>query len=182
MARTNIVRAVAAMSAVALLLGALFYAAYAVSGLFGLPRSLGVPPAGRFVGALLTAAGVAVACWVFWYRSPIAMATSTCVTFTKLVRLVSITKPSGRVEPLVVIGPQKYTRNPLYLGVILVTFGWALAGDDAFVLVGAVLLLFFLRLVLIPFEERELWALFGEQYRKYSDEVPMLIPFTKRKR
>ena len=59
---------------------------------------------------------------------------------------------------------------------------WALMGEDAFVLIGAVVLLLFFRLVLIPFEERELRALFGEQYRKYSDEVPMLIPFTKRKR
>ena len=181
-ARTDIVRAVAAMSTVAFLLAAVFYVACVASGLIGLPRLLGLPLAGRFVGAVLVAAGVAVAYWVFRYRSPMAMAVSTYVTFTKLFGLVPVTEPSGRVEPLVVVGPQRYTRNPLYLGVILVTSGWALMGEDAFVLIGAVVLLLFFRLVLIPFEERELRALFGEQYRKYSDEVPMLIPFTKRKR
>ena len=182
MARTNIARAVAALSAVVFLLSALFYAGYVASVLSGLPRSLGLGLVGRSVGAVLVAAGVAVACWVFRYRSPTAMAASTYVTFTKLFGLVPMVELSGRVEPLVVVGPQKYTRNPLYLGVILATFGWALVGEDTSVLVGAVLLLLLFRLVLIPFEETELRTLFGEQYRKYSDEVPMLIPFTRRKR
>jgi protein-S-isoprenylcysteine O-methyltransferase Ste14 len=36
--------------------------------------------------------------------------------------------------------------------------------------------------VQIPFEEKELRAIFGEKYAQYSKDVPMLIPFTKRNR
>jgi protein-S-isoprenylcysteine O-methyltransferase Ste14 len=32
---------------------------------------------------------------------------------------------------------------------------------------------------MIPFEEKELLALFGDQYARYVDGVPMLFPFTK---
>ena len=110
------------------------------------------------------------------------MIASTYVTFMKLFRRRPIQQPLGRSEPLVVAGLQRYTRNPLYFGVIVMTFGWALAGGYTFVLVAAFILLLWFRVVLIPFEEKELLALFGEQYRRYKDQVPMLIPFTKKRR
>ena len=37
-------------------------------------------------------------------------------------------------------------------------------------------------LILIPFEEGELRALFGKQYEEYADAVPMIVPFTKRRK
>jgi protein-S-isoprenylcysteine O-methyltransferase Ste14 len=61
-------------------------------------------------------------------------------------------------------------------------FGWGLYSAASYILVAALLLVLWFRLVLIPFEEKELLALFGGQYVKYSEEVPMLVPFTKRKR
>jgi protein-S-isoprenylcysteine O-methyltransferase Ste14 len=36
--------------------------------------------------------------------------------------------------------------------------------------------------VVASFEEKELKAIFGEQYEKYSKEVPKIIPFTKRRK
>ena len=126
--------------------------------------------------------GISVAGWTFRYRRPSDMIASTYVTFMKLFRRRPIQQPLGRSEPLVVAGLQRYTRNPLYFGVIVMTFGWALAGGYTFVLVAAFILLLWFRVVLIPFEEKELLALFGEQYRRYKDQVPMLIPFTKKRR
>ncbi len=126
--------------------------------------------------------GLAIALWTFRYRSPSDMVVSTYVTLTKLFGRKSVAERLGRTEPLVVVGLQKYVRNPLYLGVILMTFGWALVGGYTFILVGAVILLLWFRVVLIPFEEKELLALFGGEYAKYKDEVPMLVPFTKRRK
>ena len=100
----------------------------------------------------------------------------------KMLGRTLMAERSDRTEPLVVAGPQRYTRNPLYFGVVLLVFGWGLYSASAYVLVAALLLVLWFRFVLIPFEERELLALFGEQYARYSEEVPMLIPFTKRKR
>lgn len=130
----------------------------------------------------MVVAGIGAAAWVFGYRSPADMIVSTYLTFMKLLGRASVSDPSGRKEPLVVVGPQRYVRHPLYLGVIVMTFGWAFAGGVTFVLVGAVGVLLWFRLVLIPFEEKELRALFGEEFVRYAELVPMLVPFTKRKR
>jgi len=70
-------------------------------------------------------------------------------------------------------------RHPLYLGAIIIVFGWALAGAYTYVLIASFAVLLWLRFVQIPFEERELLALFGDQYRKYVESVPMLVPSIK---
>jgi protein-S-isoprenylcysteine O-methyltransferase Ste14 len=110
------------------------------------------------------------------------MVVSTYITFSKLFRGSPLAETAGRVEPLVVEGPQKYVRNPLYFALIVVVFGWALAAESTYVLVWSAVLLLWFRLILIPFEERELRELFGSQYANYVEAVPMLIPFTKRRR
>jgi protein-S-isoprenylcysteine O-methyltransferase Ste14 len=183
MRETEIGRAsfVAGAVIAALLLG-LFAVSYAVTALTGLPGSLGLPAIIRLLGAMLVAVGLVFASWVFRYRRPEAMAVSTYFTFMKLLGRTAIAERSGRTEPLVVQGPQRFVRHPLYLGVILLSFGWAIYGGATFVFVGSVALLLWFRLVLIPFEERELRALFGDKYVEYSQAVPMLVPFTNRRR
>jgi protein-S-isoprenylcysteine O-methyltransferase Ste14 len=130
---------------------------------------------------IVLAAGLALEGWVFRTRSPASVLESTYITFLKLARRVPLAESSGRTEPLVLRGPQKYSRNPLYLGVVVMLVGWSLLTALSFVLVATVVILLWFRLFLIPFEERELFALFGGQYKRYTDSVPMLIPFTKRK-
>ncbi len=169
-------------SAIVLLLLALFGVSYLACSIFGLPFSLSLPVAARIIGGLIVVAGLAVSVLVFAYRSPADVIASTYVTLTKLARRAPLAEPSGRTEPLVVVGLQKYVRNPLYLAVELMLFGWALADNSTATLVFAATLLLWYALVLIPFEERELRALFGEQFERYVEEVPMLVPFTKRKR
>jgi methanethiol S-methyltransferase len=182
LAETQVGKAAAlAFPVILAIITALFAVSFIVSTLLGFPVSLSLPLAVRAVGGIMVIAGVVVAGWVFRYRSPSDMIVSTHATFMKLFGRIPITEPSGRTEPLVVNGPQKYVRHPLYLGVILVIFGWGLAGAYTFVLVAGFAALLWFR-VLIPFEERELRALFGDQYTKYMAEVPMLVPFTKRKK
>jgi protein-S-isoprenylcysteine O-methyltransferase Ste14 len=167
---------------IALIIVTLFAVSFLVSALLGLPPYLGLPPVVRVVGGAMVVAGVAVAGWVFKHRSPVSMVVSTYVTFMKLFRRVPIAEFAGRTEPLVISGPQKYVRHPLYLGIIVMVFGWALVGAYTFVLVASVAVLLWFCLALIPFEERELRALFGDRYTRYMDDVPMLVPFAKRAR
>ena len=154
---------------------------YFVSAFLGL-GALGFPFVVRACGVILVVVGLVFAAWVFRYRSPASMIVSTYATFTKMLRRAPMAEHSDRTEPLIVAGPQRYTRNPLYFGVVLVVFGWGFYSTTAYALMAALLLALWFRLVLIPFEEKELLVLFGEQYAKYSKEVPMLVPFTKRKR
>jgi protein-S-isoprenylcysteine O-methyltransferase Ste14 len=76
---------------------------------------------------------------------------------------------------LTVTGPYAYTRNPLYLGSMLIAAGFALALLNW--LVGLVLVLGFLAIYVpvIASEERFLRATFPE-FDEYSRRVPRLVP------
>ena len=180
-ARVTAKAAVVAVPIIFLIVGGIFAVSYLVVVILGV-SPLGLPLAVRACGVALVVVGLVFAGWVFRYRSPATMIVSTYTTFTKMLRRTPMAERSARSEPLVIVGPQRYTRNPLYLGVVLLVLGWGLYSATAYVLVAALLLVLWFRLVLIPFEEKELLVLFGGQYAKYSEEVPMLVPFTKRKR
>lgn len=162
------------------LVSALFALSYLLSNLLGLPPALDLPAPVRAVGGVVVVAGLATVAWVFVYRKPAEMMVSTYFTFAKMFGIIPIAEAGGRIERLVIVGPQRYVRNPLYLGVVVMTLGWAILGGYTFVFIATLMLLLWFGLVLIPFEERELRALFGDQWRRYSDETPMLFPFTKR--
>jgi protein-S-isoprenylcysteine O-methyltransferase Ste14 len=78
-------------------------------------------------------------------------------------------------QRLVITGPYRYVRNPLYntdvtviLGTMLLTLKWGLA-----ILLAAYLLQLVMQLYL---EERELKARFGKAYERYCRLVPRFIP------
>ncbi len=76
---------------------------------------------------------------------------------------------------LVADGPYRYVRNPLYLGTILMAFGIAFAASrSGFVVLMLAITFFQYRLTLR--EERALEATQGEDYRRYLEAVPRLIP------
>ena len=183
MSETEVRRAVAyAAPVILILISMLFAISFLIASLLGLPFSLGLPTWTRVLGGAIVVAGVAVTGWLFRYRSPANMIVSTYVTLSKLFRRTPVAEPAGRTEPLVLIGPQRYVRHPLYFSVIIIVLGCALLTTYTFVLIATVIILLWFRFVMIPFEERELCALFGDQYLKYMDETPMLVTFTKRKR
>ena len=174
--------AAVAFPIIVMIVSALFAISYLLSGLLGLPNTLSPPLALRLVGCAVIVAGLAVAEWIFRYRSPADMIVSTYITFTKAFSRSRISEGAGRAEPLVIIGPQRYVRNPLYFGVVVMVLGWALLTAYSFIFVAAVVFLLWFGLVMITFDERELRALFGEEWVRYSERTPMLIPLTKRRR
>ncbi len=76
---------------------------------------------------------------------------------------------------LTVSGPYAYTRNPLYLGSMLIAFGFALAARS--VLIAAVLVVLFAAIYIpvIRSEEEYLRSVFPE-FDAYAAAVPRLIP------
>ena len=77
---------------------------------------------------------------------------------------------------LTVTGPYAWTRNPLYLGSMLIAFGFA-AGARSWLLAGALACLFpVIYLPVIQGEEQYLRARFPE-FADYMRQVPRLLPW-----
>ncbi len=183
MFRSTKVRAALFVPLVVLANVSFFFAlGYLVTVIFGIPLSLALPLPTRLFGLLLIASGLVFLCWLFKYRKPIDVVVSTYVTFVKAVRRSPLEKQSDRTEPLIIIGPYKYVRHPIYFSVFLLLLGWWMLLDFTFLILAAILLLLWFRFFVIPFEEKELLAIFGDQYKNYAKEVPSLIPFTKRRK
>jgi protein-S-isoprenylcysteine O-methyltransferase Ste14 len=91
------------------------------------------------------------------------------------LRSAVVHDPALHAEGLVADGPYRYTRNPLYLGVILMTLGYGLlASRLGWVVLNAGAIVFYLRL--IGREEAALAATQGASYREYVAKVPRLWP------
>jgi protein-S-isoprenylcysteine O-methyltransferase Ste14 len=89
--------------------------------------------------------------------------------------------PLDAPKRLVVRGLYRYTRNPMYVGVLTVISGWALLFQTG-ALVGYLLLVgtgFHLFVVL--YEERHLHEMFGDEYDAYRRRVGRWLPRFERR-
>jgi protein-S-isoprenylcysteine O-methyltransferase Ste14 len=164
--------------AVLVVLAAFFTLAYLMTTWFRIPGKFGFSFPVRFIGLLLLLSGFAFLGWLFKYRRLVDILISTYVTFSKAAEgQVHLKERSGRTEPLVVKGPYRYVRHPLYSDVVLLILGWWLLLDYSFLLIAAFLLLLWFSFVVTRFEERELRAIFGHDYDRYASQVPRIIPF-----
>lgn len=78
------------------------------------------------------------------------------------------------IEPtkkLVIKGLYKYTRNPIYLGHILIFIGEFLLFGRPFLLVYILLAFISLQFYIIKYEEPEMERKFGQDYFKYKTKV-----------
>ncbi len=78
---------------------------------------------------------------------------------------------STQNKALVIKGPFRFTRNPMYLGLMTATLGVAFFfGTLAFFAV-PVLLFLLVNFVFVPFEEAKMARQFGHQYTEYRARV-----------
>ncbi|HYM39669.1 MAG TPA: isoprenylcysteine carboxylmethyltransferase family protein [Thermoplasmata archaeon] len=173
--------AIFAIPVIAGMVSGVYLACVGVAVLVGLPWDVGLPWALRALGFVCLGYGAAMLVWVFRFRGPFAVLESTWVTFLKLFRRMPLDASGGRAEPLVVAGPYRWVRHPLYSGVDGLTFGIALLVDHPWAFLGSVALGLWFLAVLAPFEERELRALFGPAYADYARTTRRFLPLPPRR-
>lgn len=77
----------------------------------------------------------------------------------------------GQSTRLVTSGAYGFSRNPIYLGMLLVTLGWAVwLASPAALVVSSLFVLYIDRFQIAP-EERALMAVLGQEYRDYVRHV-----------
>lgn len=76
-----------------------------------------------------------------------------------------------RSSALVVKGLYRFSRNPMYLGMLLVLLGWALFLAEPLTLIPVLLFVALIERLQIRPEERALEEKFGDDYRAYMKRV-----------
>ncbi len=79
-------------------------------------------------------------------------------------------------EVLCTSGPYAYTRNPLYLGSLLILAGLFVAANSFYLTVATLVLAILVYAFTVRAEENFLWERFGEDYEHYRACVPRLFP------
>lgn len=111
--------------------------------------------ASTIVGAVLVAVGAVIAGWglgIFW-------------------KARTTTVPGQASAQLVMRGPYRFTRNPMYVGLTLVYLGEAGLMKQVWPIVVLPLMLAYLNWTVIPVEEAKLREVFGDQYDAYRARV-----------
>lgn len=73
-------------------------------------------------------------------------------------------------------GPYAYTRNPLYLGSLILGVGFLIAAAQPILIVLFALLFFGIYLPVMQVEAQSLIKSFGDDYARYMKHVPLLLP------
>ena len=152
---------------------------YIIVSALGIPYRLHIPIAVRACGIGVLALGFIFMGWVLKYRRPLAILQSTYLTMLKAVTGALTRETAPRTEGLILFGPQRHVRHPMYFAVLVMILGWWLVLDYTFILFMFLFFFLWFRFVVTRFEEQELRALFGEEYEAYAREVPRLFPSFK---
>ena len=81
------------------------------------------------------------------------------------------TVPHETPSTLVISGPYRFTRNPMYVGLTLIYLGVAGTRNEIWPVIVLPLLLAYINFLVIPVEEKNLLGVFGDDYQKYSARV-----------
>ncbi|MBW2289033.1 MAG: isoprenylcysteine carboxylmethyltransferase family protein [Deltaproteobacteria bacterium] len=84
--------------------------------------------------------------------------------------------PIDAPKELVVRGLYRYTRNPMYLGVLTVILGWAVFFRAVNLVLYALAVGTCFHLFVVLYEERHLAAYFGDDYAAYCSQVARWLP------
>jgi len=68
-------------------------------------------------------------------------------------------------------GPFKFSRNPMYIGLVNVSLGVSLLFGTVIFLLAPILLFLTLNFYNIPYEEKKMEKIFGKEYLEYKKKV-----------
>ncbi len=126
---------------------------WVLSAMFPTPSLIG--GLSWIIGALLAAGGLAIG----------------ALAFAAMRRASESPNPTVPTRSLVVSGPYRFTRNPLYVAMTLVYAGIAVAINSIWALALLVVVLILMDRTVIASEERYLHAQFGDAYAQYRARV-----------
>lgn len=121
--------------------------------------------------------GFVFAAAYIWLAHPtgLSIAVGAAVAFVGLIVRALASGHVQKNEVFTVTGPYAYTRNPLYLGSIILAGGFLIAARSWWIVLIAAALLFVIYLPVIRSEEDFLRQRFPE-FDDYARHVPRLIP------
>jgi protein-S-isoprenylcysteine O-methyltransferase Ste14 len=121
--------------------------------------------------------GFAFAAFYVWIARPswISLAVGTLVAIPGILLRALASGHVKKNEELTTSGPYAYTRNPLYLGSLVMAVGFAIAARSLWVLLVTIILFVAIYLPVIRSEESFLRATFAA-FDDYARNVPRLLP------
>ena len=133
-------------------------AAFIVWGISGLAPLVAMP-AGMRLAASLTLAAAGAAC-----------AVTGALSFRRARTTVHPARPE-EASSLVSTGIYRVSRNPMYLGLLLILIAWAVFLSSGWALLGAAAFVLYMTRFQIAPEERALSKLFSNEYASYKASV-----------
>jgi protein-S-isoprenylcysteine O-methyltransferase Ste14 len=122
------------------------------------PATIEIP---QVIGLVIASAGAAVALWCIF-------------TFARIGR--GTPAPFDPPRRLVVQGPYRFVRNPMYIGAGLALAGAALFYESLSLLGYAAIFFLAAHLFVVLYEEPALRQTFGQEYKAYCDRVSRWHP------
>lgn len=132
--------------------------AQVLKDIFTFPADL-IPLPYNLVGILLIPFGLLLAAW----------ANYTLLHIGKIG--LRAREPMQAPSNLVVVGPYRYSRNPIYLAVLMMLLGLVIVWSSLVVFLGLIVVYIVFRYVFIKREEIILEEAFGDEYRDFKKRV-----------
>ena len=137
--------------------------------------------AGVLIPLRIAARRVPVPMWEAWSLVGLILLVSGAVGYFWCLWEFALT---GRGTPapidpprhLVVRGPYRFVRNPIYVSAVTVVVGWAAYLHSAQVFLYAIVLAGAFHLFVVTFEEPTLQRMFGDSYAHYRHTVHRWLP------
>lgn len=120
-----------------------------------IPIRIVIPPPYSYLGAIVMLLGLGLMLWA-------ARVFRKAGTGFQLERGGSV---------LVTTGPFRFSRNPMYLGILIWLIGFAVLLGSLIVFVVPLIVFLLAQFLLIPIEEKRMEQIFGEEYSGYRRRV-----------
>jgi protein-S-isoprenylcysteine O-methyltransferase Ste14 len=126
-----------------------------------LPAGTGILVPFGWIGIIPLAVGFAIVLWCLWEFATRGQGTAA---------------PFDPPKKLVVRGPYRYVRNPIYVGAEFMLIGLSILYGSLAILAYAVGAVLALHALVVFYEERTLETKFGDAYAEYKQSVPRWLP------
>jgi len=114
--------------------------------------------------------GARVAVALLFASIGLVFGVSAMVSFSREKTTMNPTKPAAS-SSLVITGPFRFTRNPMYLSLLLYLLAWAVYLSNFVAVLFLPVFVLYINQFQIKPEERVLFSLFGPEYASYKERV-----------